>query len=158
MQTRFELIIGTQGDKFINLCKKINSHLEFGLQTAIESESNIIDRKNNINTVREVLNRLNVNDISYEVSLIYGLPMQTVQSFKESIDFLMENGCKSIVAYPLMLLKGTELYSKRNKYSFVEKKLGSYNIPTVISSNTFTEKEWMEMETIAKQLNLNSRI
>ncbi len=158
MQTRFELIRGTQGDNFINLCKKINSHLEFGLQTANENESNIIDRKNNINTVREVLNRLNVNDISYEVSLIYGLPMQTVQSFKDSIDFLIDNGCKSIVAYPLMLLKGTELYAERNKYDFVEKKLGSYNIPTVISSNTFTEMEWLEMDTIAKELNSNGRV
>lgn len=157
MQARFELIKGSNGDDFLNLCKKINSHLEFGLQTIIENECDIINRHNNVKIINEVLSRLNTANISYEVSLIYGLPMQTVGSFKKSINFLKSNYCKNIVAYPLMLLKGTELYARKNDYNMIEKEIGDYHIPTVVSSNSFTKDDWLEMENIANELNSNCR-
>jgi radical SAM superfamily enzyme YgiQ (UPF0313 family) len=157
MQTRFELVQGTRGDDFLRYCKNINAHLEFGLQTAIEAESRIIDRRNNIDKIRAVLKKLNADNISYEVSLIYGLPRQTVGSFEQSIDFLRANGCKNIVAYPLMLLKGTALYNQKNKYKILEKVMGKFRIPTVISSDSFTETQWLEMASISKKLNENYR-
>lgn len=157
MQTRFELIKGSKGDDFLNLCKKINSHLEFGLQTIIEHECDIIDRRNNVKITSEVLKKLNAFNVSYEVSLIYGLPMQTVGSFKKSINFLKSNYCKNIIAYPLMLLKGTELYDRKNYYNMIEKEIGNYHIPTVVSSNSFTENDWLEMRNIANELNSNCR-
>jgi radical SAM superfamily enzyme YgiQ (UPF0313 family) len=157
MQTRFELVQGTRGDDFLRYCKNINAHLEFGLQTAIEAESRIIDRRNNIDKIRAVLKKLNADNISYEVSLIYGLPRQTVGSFEQSIDFLRANGCKNIVAYPLMLLKGTALYHQKNKYKILEKVMGKFRIPTVISSDSFTETQWLEMASISKKLNENYR-
>ncbi len=157
MQTRFELIREEKGDIFLDLCKSISSHLEFGLQTAIETESHIIDRKNNIKYVSHVLNKLNTSAISYEVSLIYGLPEQTVSTFKESINFLRQNGCTNIVAYPLMLLKGTELYDQKDEYGLIEEEIGKFHIPTVVSSNSFTKDGWLEMESIAQELNNNHR-
>lgn len=157
MQTRFELIKGSNGDDFLNLCKKINSHLEFGLQTIIKNECDVINRSNNVKIISEVLKKLNTANISYEVSLIYGLPMQTVSSFKKSINFLKSNFCKNIVAYPLMLLKGTELYACKNDYNMAEKEIGDYHIPTVVSSNSFTENDWLEMKNIANHLNSNCR-
>lgn len=87
--------------------------MEFGLQTIIENKCDIINRRNNVKMTSEVLKKLNTANISYEVSLIYGLPMQTVGSFKKSVNFLKSNYCKNIVAYSLMLLKGTELYAKK---------------------------------------------
>lgn len=152
IQTRFETISGANGQEFLNLCEKLNIHLEFGLQTAIRSESVLIKRKNQPKKIASVMKELNSRNISYEVSLIYGLPSQTFSSFNESIEFLQFNGCHKIKAFPLMLLKGTELYLEKDKYSMEEKIITEYDIPVVIKSDSFTETEWYEMKERAESL------
>ncbi|ARV14254.1 B12-binding domain-containing radical SAM protein [Polaribacter sp. SA4-12] len=157
IQVRFETIIGDKGLRFLDLCEKLNIHLEFGLQTAIIKESILINRKNNPSKIKSVMHQLNKRNISYEVSLIYGLPTQTVTSFKKSISFLIENGCEKIIAFPLMLLKGTELFQEKEKFSLKEENIGEYNIPLVTSSNSFSKNNWLEMKKIANNLKLSNK-
>ena len=152
IQARFETIFGERGEEFLDLCGRLNVNLEFGLQTASEIESAIIKRKNNPEKIRKVMQKINDRNISYEVSLIYGLPMQTLNSFQESIDFVYEEGCKKVIAFPLMLLKGTELYDQKEKYGFQERCFGDFNIPVAVSSHSFTEKDWYKMKEIASNL------
>ncbi len=154
LQVRPELVT----DKFLNIAEKLNVCLEFGIQTLNEKENQVIKRGNKIEKIFETLKKVNQRKIKYEVSLIYGLPYQTISSFSQTIDNLRENGCKSITAFPLMLLKGTELYDLKKEFKFKEKTLGKYNIPVVIESNSFTEKEWWQMHDIATQLNPNQRV
>ncbi|MGH1336871.1 MAG: B12-binding domain-containing radical SAM protein [Aureispira sp.] len=158
VQARFETIQGNKGDKFLDLCEKLNFNLEFGLQTAIEEESVIINRKNNPDKIRKVMKKLKERQINYEISLIYGLPLQTVSSFEASIDFSINHGCKGLTAFPLMLLKGTELYQQKEKFSLIEQKIGDYNIPVVTQSNTYSKKDWYTMKSIAENLQINERI
>lgn len=158
LQARFETIKGEKGVKFLDLCEKLNINIEFGLQSAIYSESEIINRRNNISEVKKIMRDLNDRNIKYEVSLIYGLPTQTLDSFKYSIDFVKNNGCSNITAYPLMLLKGTELFSQKEKYSFIEKRKGVFYIPVVVESNSFSENEWEKMGVIANYLKAENRI
>lgn len=158
LQARFETIKGKNGRKFLDLCEKLNVNLEFGLQTAIHIESEKINRKNNIPEVKKTMQELNYRNIKYEVSLIYGLPTQTLDSFKYSIDFVSKNGCSNVTAFTLMLLKGTELFTQKEKYNFIEKKKRVFNIPVVVESNSFSEKEWNKMEIIANQLIPKNRI
>ncbi len=133
-----------------------NYILEFGVQTMIESESESITRKNNIPRMIEALKSVIERQIPYEISLIYGLPGQTIDSFKESIDILKKIGVHNIVAYPLMLLPGTQLYLENEKWGMNEEVLGDFNIPLVTSSNSFTRRDWEEMDRIAS--NLNSKV
>jgi len=158
LQARFEIIKGDAGSEFLDASEKINSHLEFGIQTLIPEEYKVIKRINNKKVISGVIRELNERGISYEVSLIYGLPNQTLDSFRYNIDFLQSIGCFNITAYPLMLLKGTELYDKKYFYNFVEKEVGDFNIPTVVSSNSFTEKEWLEMKRIGNTLQTSNRL
>lgn len=158
IQTRFELIVGEKGLNFLDYCEKLNINLEFGMQTAIGLESEIINRKNRPHKIKKVMHELNSRGINYEISLIYGLPTQTLSSFKKSISFVKENGCKNIKAFPLMLLKGTELYDLKNEYCIKEEDLGDYNIPTVTSSNSFTKKDWLLMQEISLSLLKTGRI
>ena len=116
LQTKFELINGKKGEEFLNLCSKINVVLEFGLQTVYEDEFKAIKRSNKIKHVTEIIKSLNKREIDYEVNIIYGLPRQTIESFNGTIKYLQSINCKKIVAHPLMLLKGTELY---DSYNFV---------------------------------------
>ena len=152
LQTRLEKIDNLEGDEFLQLCSQSNITLEFGLQTIFEEEYKVIHRKNNIEKINRALEKINDLNINYEISLIYGLPNQTVETFKKSIDFAVQSGCKIIKAYPLMLLKGTELYTERKKWNMKEKTIGDYHIPVVVSSSSFTEEDWWEMKYIADSL------
>lgn len=158
LQARFETIKGQKGQKFLDLCEKLNIHLEFGLQTSSPSESEIINRKNDPIEIKRVMSELKNRGINYEISLIYGLPKQTIDSFKQSIDFAYENGCLNLTAYPMMLLKGTELFYQKELFGFREQEIGEFNIPVVVESNTFSEEEWYLMQDIAQKLDKNTRI
>lgn len=157
LQSRFENIKGSSGDQFLGYCEKGNYHLEFGLQTADLIESQFINRKNNNVLIEQALNSLNEREISFEVSLIYGLPGQTLDSFKRSVDFVLSKGCKSVKAFPLMLLRGTELYFQKEEWEIKEEILGDFNIPLVTSSKTFSRSDWQQMNELAIGLSVNER-
>ena len=55
-----------------------------------------------------------------QVSLIYGLPAQTLASFRASIDFCRAASAPVIRAFPLMLLRGTPLYDLKAKHGLLE--------------------------------------
>jgi radical SAM superfamily enzyme YgiQ (UPF0313 family) len=154
LQVRPELVT----DDFLNRVENLNVCLEFGIQTLNETENKIIKRRNNYTAIFQTLNKVKERKIKYEISLIYGLPFQTITTFSQSIETLKSMGCSTITAFPLMLLKGTELYSLKNEFAFKEVVLGPYKIPTVIESNTYSEADWWKMYELAIQLNPNNRI
>lgn len=158
LQTRFEQISGEAGVEFLNLCEQLNVTLEFGLQTIVEQEYTVINRRNDPKKVEAVMREINNRAIKHEISLIYGLPYQTLDSFRRSIDFAQSMNCRDVKAYPLMLLKGTEMYEERKKWGMQEKNQGEFNIPVVIASDSFTENEWQQMHELAMQLSDSGRI
>lgn len=149
-QVRFEFIKGKNGDRFLELIKQLNAELEFGLQTIIPKEYEVIERRNEKEKIKYAIKRLHDFNIDYEVSLIYGLPHQTLKSFKDSIDFLKEQLCEKIIAYPLMLLSGTALFHDRDKYGFKEEFVDG--IPYVCSSNSFSKEDYYQMRNLANTL------
>jgi radical SAM superfamily enzyme YgiQ (UPF0313 family) len=157
-QSRFELIRGDDGARFVDLARRLNATLEFGLQTANPGEAKTVDRGNNIERVRSAMDTLNQSGVPYEVSLIYGLPGQTLQSFADSVLFLRDNGCERIVAFPLMLLRGTDLYAQKAKWGFKERSEGRFGIPVVYESHSFSEAEWHQMGEIANDLGAHERV
>src|SRR5437016_690054 len=109
---------------------------------------------NNLNSVKENALLLRKNNIKFEISLIYRLPHQTVESFKESIKFAKNLDAKKVVAWPLMLLRGTELEKKKEELGLKEEILSSIDldselpkeriskgIPHVVESPSFTKGE-----------------
>lgn len=148
LQTRFESI----DDIFCNLVSSKNFHLEFGLQSIHKNELEIIDRHSNMNKITATSQKMKDYGISYEVSIIYGLPEQTYDSFRQTIDFLHEQGCKNIKAFPLMIYRGTKLYTIKDQYNLQEEILGDFRLPYVTSSSSFTNDEWHKMDDLAKIL------
>ena len=157
-QSKIELLAKKGGNEFLDLVEGTHSHLEFGLQTVIPLEYETVNRKNDIHIIGEELDKLKERQISYEISLIYGLPNQTVSSFKKCIDYVKSKGCENVTAWPLMLLKGTPLYYEKEKYHMKEEVLGDFNIPVVTSNSSFTKDEWLEMRSIAEGLKSNNRV
>lgn len=154
LQVRFERI----NVEFLELCSQLNVHLEFGLQTADKYESRTIERGNNMNKVDKSIALIQQWQQPFEVSLIYGLPGQTVSSFKASIDYLQQRGVEIIKAFPLMLLEGTKLAEDKEKYLIVEGVIDDGGIPHVVESLSFTRNEWQMMHTLANNLMLKEEV
>ncbi len=150
-QARFEVV----NDEFLNLCEENNDrvHLEFGLQTIHKNEMKQIGRKNLMKKVRCCMKELNKRQISYEVSIIYAIPGQTIDSFIDTIEFLKINGCKKIRAFPLQIPN-----NYKNKDSVGELQADIYNVESVANSCSFTKFDRGCMDIIAEHLNGTSEL
>jgi radical SAM superfamily enzyme len=108
-----------------------------------------IRRKNHIALVESVISQLRSRAIDFEVSLIYGLPEQTVSSFRTSVEWCLTRGVPTVRAFPLMLLRGTPMERDRARWRLVE---NDEPIPLVVESSTFSRSEWATMRRIAEGL------
>jgi radical SAM superfamily enzyme YgiQ (UPF0313 family) len=153
-QARFENLFGKVSDDFLRLCceNRHRIHMEFGLQTIHEDEAEIIGRKNHIEKIKKAIKKLNDFQISYETSLIYAIPGQTVESFIDTIEFLINNGCKTIRAFPLQIPRNSMLEAKKDDYQ-IQLKPDKYNINSVVGSFTFSSESRRDMDNIANWLN-----
>jgi radical SAM superfamily enzyme YgiQ (UPF0313 family) len=149
LQCRFEDVT----PDFLDACQLLNVCLEFGLQTIQPAEMKAIRRKNHLATVESVISQLRSRAIDFEVSLIYGLPQQTVSSFRTSVEWCLTRGVPTVRVFPLMLLRGTPMERDRARWRLVE---NDEAIPLVVESNTFSRSDWAEMRRIAEQLSKNA--
>ena len=135
--------------EFLELAQGLHVRLELGLQTANEAESVAIDRRNDIAKVDAALEQLRRRGIAHEVSLIFGLPLQTLASFVASVDWCLQRRVPVIKAFPLMLLRGTKLDRERERWSLEED--GSA-MPMVVASSSFDRRDHQWMARIAEAL------
>lgn len=151
-QARFENLAGESGREFLMLCaeNKDRVHLEFGLQTINNAEMDTIGRRNIIDKVRTALESLTRIGIDFGTSIIYAIPGQTVESFIDSIEFLIGQGCKKIMAYPLRIPKNSDLECRKEQLG-VREAFDNYNIRTVSSSASFTTENKLDMDKIARR-------
>jgi hypothetical protein len=145
LQCRFELV----EEGFLDLAAQLDCRLEFGLQTIHRKEGTAVNRPNHMPKVEKIIDALHQRDINFEVSLIFGLPSQTLASFRESVDYCLRRKVPVVKAFPLMLLRGTELDIERDKWGLVE---SDDPIPMVVSSDTFSRAEWKKMAQLSEAL------
>lgn len=92
-----------------------------GMQSAVEKERKILGRASDRARIEEVVRlfiKNGIENISLDVML--GVPYQTKESLKESIDFAVGIGAKHISAYILKLEEGTFFYKNRDRYTFAD--------------------------------------
>lgn len=145
LQCRAELVTPA----FLDAAEKLDVCLEFGLQTIHRNEQVAIERPNNIGIVAQVLAETRRRGIDHEVSLIFGLPEQTLASFSESVRWCLEQQVKVIKAFPLLLLRGTKLDVERERWQLV---VDDDTMPKVVASSTFTRQDWQAMLALSQQL------
>lgn len=151
LQCRAEKICNKLGTDtaFLDAVEQLDACLEFGLQTIHKRESSAIKRNNYIPGVERAIQQCNRRGIDYEITLIYGLPEQTLESFKQSIDWCLQRGVPVLKAFPLMLLRGTVLDKQRDRWNLSE---DGQDMPTVISSNTFNPEDHHQMAKLSQAL------
>ena len=164
LQTRIEMIT----DEFIESVNNLNKTgmvvLECGLQTSNLEEQKYIERPTNIRRIKSQIEKVLKYGIEVEVSLIFGLPGQTLGSFKKSIEFCRQLGIPVIQAFPLTLYRGTQLWHKRKELGLISAREAVHNsfnriqeeMDYVIESPSFSYFDWQEMIKIADYLsNIN---
>lgn len=137
--------------EFLNAAAQLNVCLELGLQTIHDDEGRAIDRKNKIEKVDKALAEIRARQIDHEVTLIFGLPLQTLSSFRASVSWCIERRVPVIKAFPLMLLRGTPLERDRERWGLRER---GEEMPIVVASSSFDEEDWYQMAQISEALRL----
>lgn len=168
LQCRPERVTTTFLDQVESLSKTTGAEvlLEFGVQTLDPAELVHIERVKNANPhslAKKVLQKLALvqeRKIHHEISLIFGLPLQTVESLQQTIHKIQETTEGSLVAFPLMLLRGTPLYYQKDELGLVQgsdiahpvlEKIQKF-IPHVVTTPAMTYSDWRTMADIAVSL------
>ncbi|MCR5653786.1 MAG: radical SAM family heme chaperone HemW [Ruminococcus sp.] len=95
------------------------NRVSLGVQSANENELRLLGRlhnKNEVETAIEKIKNCGINNISLDLML--GIPKQTINSLKNSIDFCTSQDVKHISVYVLKIEENTVFYKNRNKYNF----------------------------------------
>lgn len=145
LQCRAEMV----DDAFLDAASALDVCLEFGLQTIHRSEYLAISRPNNMEKVDAALDAVRARGIDHEVSLIFGLPNQTLESFRTSVDWCLERRVPVIKAFPLLLLRGTQLDLDRARWGL---QTDGKPMGMVIASDSFSQEDWNAMNQISETL------
>ena len=145
LQSRLEMVT----EDFLEAGRSLDLRLEFGLQTIHPKECQAVGRPNNMAVVERRLARVRTEGHPFEISLIYGLPNQTLESFRESVEWCLNMGVPTIKAFPLMLLRGTKLARDRDQWGLVE---NDDPLPQVVQSHTFSREDHVQMAALSGAL------
>ena len=135
--------------RFLDACEGLDVLLEFGLQTTRAEEAAAVQRSLDLGKVDRTLGELRTRRIDHQVSLIFGLPAQTLASFEASVAWCLSRDVPVIKAFPLLLLRGTPLDRSRDRWGFT---VADGPMPTVVSSTSFNHAQWRSMARLAAAL------
>ena len=106
------------------------NRISLGLQSAVDKERRTLGRQSDKKRVTEVIKLLKSNGITnISLDVMLGIPYQTNESLKETLDFVIESKVPHISAYMLKIEEGTHFYKNFDKYDFPddEKTIEFYN-------------------------------
>ena len=95
------------------------NRISMGLQSAIDSERQILGRlsdRNQVENAVKMAQKVGFENITLDVML--GVPNQTEKSLNETLDFCISLRVPHISAYMLKLEENTHFYKNQHKYSF----------------------------------------
>ena len=95
------------------------NRLSIGMQSAIANELRLLGRTHTAEDIKKAVDAVNLAKIdNFNLDLMYGIPSQTVDSFKETLNFVCSLSPDHISVYGLQLEEGTPLYKRQEKYTF----------------------------------------
>ena len=110
------------------------NRLSLGIQSAIDSELKLIGRRHTFEEAKATFfdaRESGFDNIS--VDLMFGIPFQTIESLKFSIENLLLLGAEHISIYSLQLEEGTPLYKMRDRYIIADDDEAADMYETVVS-------------------------
>lgn len=87
------------------------NRVSLGVQSAHDNELKFLGRVHNISMAEEAIEVIKRNKIlNFNIDLIFGIPGQTVDTFKKSIEWAINKGARHISTYSLTAEEGTKLH------------------------------------------------
>lgn len=138
-ELRADLLTDTQ----IKKLQKLNLlEAEIGLQTTNPRALDIMNRTGSVEKTIANSKKMFSLGMKPKIDLIAGLPGDTLENFKRSVDRVFEEGLyEDIQIFRLSILSGTDFSVKRKKYGIEADYMPPYHIRSV---NNFTEDEMLE--------------
>lgn len=128
-----------------------NVTFEIGIQSLDKDVYPYINRGNEkaqalvMDRLREVVR----HDINTEITLIYGLPNQTYESFENDINTLKKLGFKDIKAFPLQIYPATEILNTYSDFGLKVKNVEPFGIMEVYDNPSH---DFEQMNKLAGEL------
>jgi anaerobic magnesium-protoporphyrin IX monomethyl ester cyclase len=91
--------------------------LEVGLQTTDDTALAAVERRLKIAPFTDGVRWLREYGLKFDLQLIYGLPGETRETFRRSLDFAKSLQPYFLEVFPLMILPGTELWRKTEAFN-----------------------------------------
>ena len=111
---------------FASLRKLGVNRLSLGVQSAVDTELKLIGRRHSFDEARRTF--FDARDAGFDnvsVDLMLGIPSQTLESLKYSVEQLIGLGAEHISIYSLQLEEGTPLYRMRERYELADDDLAA---------------------------------
>lgn len=127
-----------------------NVSFEIGVQSLDPAVLKIIQRggSKTEGQLREKLDRCRELGIVTMVTLIYGLPLQTYDSFARDIGIIKSYGVGKVGAFPLQVYEGTKLADDIGQYGLTLKE-DAFGIPEVVDNPTH---DFEKMQKLAETI------
>ena len=139
------------GGYFAQLRKIGVNRLSIGIQSAIDSELKLIGRRHTFEEAKQTFfdaRKSGFDNIS--VDLMFGIPSQTIESLKASLEEFISLGAEHVSIYSLQLEEGTPLYKMRDRYVLADDDAVADMYELVVSSMKKAGYSHYEISNFAK--------
>lgn len=97
------------------------NRVSLGMQTAIEDELKLLGRRHSKQDVINTINEIKKSGISnYSLDVMLGIPLQTIESLTETLEFCINLDSTHISTYMLTIEPDTVFGKKRENYIFAD--------------------------------------
>jgi radical SAM superfamily enzyme YgiQ (UPF0313 family) len=134
-----------------SLLGELSCSVQLGLQSIHEQVLKTIHRPLDLSVLAEKVHLLEAEGIVYGFDLIYGLPEDNYNGFKESLDTVLSFSPNHVHIFPLSILPGTRLAQQRDRYGIKAQQEPPYEL---ISSNNWTNDEMELCRRLAATVDL----
>ncbi len=130
---------------------KIPCSLQIGLQSSNDEVLKLVHRPFNKKQFTKGINILNQTGITFGLDVIYGLPKESINGFKESINFAISLYPNNLELFCLSVLPGTDLYDRATELGLKFQTNPPYNI---IETSHFSKADVQKASKIANSCNI----
>ena len=125
--------------------------IQFGLQSANPDVLKKVHRTLDKKLFARNIGFLNDEGVTFGFDLIYGLPTDNLQGFKDSIDFALSLYPNNLELFCLSVLPGTNLHDDAAGYGMIWDEKPPYH---VIRTPEFSEEDLFKAEKLARATNI----
>lgn len=151
MHFTFEIRAELIDEELARMFADLNCSLQIGLQSSDEKILSTIGRKFNRQIFTEKVKLLSSNGVAFGLDVIIGLPGDSLETFRKTIDYAVSLMPSNLDVFVLSLLPGTELASRKDELGLVSSEDRDY---TLKCSPTFSEQDLAQALKIRDSLDL----